>query len=118
MWWALPVATSLLGMRNANRRREQQEQYNKGQAEVTRYSPWTGVSGKMDTSYTPDALEAGISGGMQGLGMMQAGQAAFGAPAAAATGSGMSGEELFAHSNPNRTPGDDFFQYSNPFMRR
>lgn len=79
MWWALPVATTLMGMNNARRKAEQQERYNKGQAEVTRYSPWTGMTGKLDNSYTPSMLEGGLQGGMAGLGAMQGMKGAFGA---------------------------------------
>jgi len=72
MWWMLPAAIGAVSsMKSAERKADQQKANNLAQAEMTRYSPWTGMTGKLDTSYTPGAFEAGLSGGLQGLGMAQ-----------------------------------------------
>jgi len=118
MWWAIPLATTVMGMDKARRQADAKESYNKAQAELTKYSPWTGMRGQIDTSYSPTMLEGGLQGGIQGMGMMQAGQSAFGGAAAAPAGGGMTGDDYFSYSNPNRSAGEDFYQYSNPFRTR
>lgn len=72
MWQLLiPAASALMSANQASNKQAQQERYNKAQAETTRYSPWTGMKGQLDTSYSPSALEGGLAGGLQGLGMWQ-----------------------------------------------
>lgn len=79
MWWAIPLATTALGMMSAERKADQQRKNNLAAAEQTRYSAWSGLGGgKLDNSYTPSGLEGGLAGGIQGLGIMQGAQAAFG----------------------------------------
>lgn len=94
MWWLLPAATALLSANKANRQAEQQQKYNIGQSEMTRYSPWTGQAGKIDNSYTPSVLEGGLSGGVQGLGIMQSfGKSPWGAPTQMQQNSNALGEQ-------------------------
>lgn len=72
MWnFAIPIAMAAMGANSAQRKADQQKKYNIGQAETTRYSPWTGQSGRADNSYSPSALEGGVSGGIQGMGAVQ-----------------------------------------------
>lgn len=71
MWW-LPLVTAAKGAMDAKAGQERQQRYNKGQAEVTRYSPLTGQTGQLDNSPTPSMLSGGIAGGVQGLGIQQA----------------------------------------------
>lgn len=70
MWW-IPLAMAAKGAMDANSARDKQERYNKGQAEVTRYSPLTGQSGHMDNSATPSALSGAVAGGIQGMAVSQ-----------------------------------------------
>ena len=72
MWPALLMgASAIMGMNRANRQADQQRRNNLAQAEITRYSPWTGMRGQIDNSYTPSGLEGAISGGIQGASMAQ-----------------------------------------------
>lgn len=68
---AMMVAGAALQGRAADRKRKQQERFNQGQAETTRYSPWTGMTGQLDQSYVPGSLEAMAGGAIQGAGMAQ-----------------------------------------------
>lgn len=71
MWWALPLATSILGAQSAQRKQDAQDRMNKAAAEQTRYSAWTDMGpGRIQTG-APGALEGAISGGVQGLGIAQ-----------------------------------------------
>lgn len=54
-----------------NRQAEDQRKYNLAQAEMTRYSPWTGQKGQLDTRDIGSPLEAGVGGAVQGLGITQ-----------------------------------------------
>lgn len=99
---AVVGGSALMNMNAAKQKQKQQENYNLAQSEITRYSPWTGMKGQLDNSYTPDQLSAGISGGIQGLGMAQGAQGLFSKPAdtgAAATAgpmdAGMSGNQQY-----------------------
>jgi hypothetical protein len=58
-------------MTNQNRQAENQRKYNLAQAEMTRYSPWTGQKGQLSMSDTGSPLEAGVGGAVQGLGLTQ-----------------------------------------------
>lgn len=85
---AIVGGSALMGARAADKKAQQQKQYNMAQSELTRYSPWTGMKGQLDNSYTPDALSGGISGGIQGLGMAQGAQGLFSKPAEAVPNAG------------------------------
>lgn len=72
MWqFLIPAATAALGAQRAQRQADQKERFNKAQAEITKYSPWTGMRGQLDSSYSPSSFEGGLAGGLQGLGMAQ-----------------------------------------------
>lgn len=58
-------------MNRQNRQANDQRRYNLAQAEITRYSPWTGQTGQLDTRDTSSPLEAGVGGAIQGLGINQ-----------------------------------------------
>jgi hypothetical protein len=60
------VGTAALGYNQQKQQQKQMAKYNQGQAEMTRYSPWTGVKGQtqMDSS---DPLGGAIQGGLSGL---------------------------------------------------
>lgn len=79
MWMTLlpTIASGLLGANQAARQQQQQKAGNLAQAELTRYSPWTGMQGQLDMSAKPSALEGGFSGAIKGLGMGQALNQAF-----------------------------------------
>ena len=72
MWnFAIPAAMALMGANNAQRKADAQRQNNKLEAEKHKYSPWTGVTGKIDNSYAPSALEGGLAGGLSGAAAVQ-----------------------------------------------
>ena len=64
------VGTGLLSLNQENQKAKQMKKYNEGQAEITRYSPWTGRAGEIKP-YTYDPLSATAGGALQGLGMSQ-----------------------------------------------
>jgi hypothetical protein len=67
-----------------NRQANDQRKFNLAQAEMTRYSPWTGQTGQLDTRDTGSPLEAGVGGAVQGIGLTQSlgGDLGFGGAAA------------------------------------
>ena len=65
------AASAVSSMMSNQRKAEKQRQNNLAQAEITKYSPWTGMKGQLDNSYTPGSLESGISGGIQGAAIGQ-----------------------------------------------
>lgn len=64
------AGTTLLSLNQENQKAKQMKRHNEGQAEITRYSPWTGKSGEIQ-SYTYDPVSAGMGGALQGMGMAQ-----------------------------------------------
>lgn len=71
MWPLIAMAGSaLLSMHQENQKAKQMKKYNEAQAEMTRYSPWTGRAGQIQ-QYTYDPLSAAAGGALQGLGMYQ-----------------------------------------------
>jgi hypothetical protein len=72
------AASALMGSENAKAKKKAQESNNQMQSEITKYSPWTGMSGQTDNSFQPGELAGGIAGGIQGLGMGQSLKGAFG----------------------------------------
>lgn len=60
----------ILGYDQAAKQKQQQMIDNAAQAELTRYSPWTGMKGQINTKYA-DPFAAALGGGMQGLGVAQ-----------------------------------------------
>lgn len=82
MWWTIAAmgANALMQANKAKRDQETMKQHNLAQAEMTRYSPWTGQSGKI-TPYTgPSAFEGAVGGAFQGAAMGQQLNSAFSAP--------------------------------------
>ena len=71
MWW-IPLAMDAASMINEKQKENQLDRYNQGQAEVTRYSPWTGIKGQIQPNQGPGMFGAGIGGAVGGLGLMQA----------------------------------------------
>ena len=70
MWW-IPIAMAAGSMINEKEREDNLEAYNEGQAEMTKYSPWTGVRGQIKQDTGPGIFGAGISGAVSGLGVSQ-----------------------------------------------
>lgn len=58
-------------------RQKDLERHNKGQAEMTKYSPWTGVSGQIQQDQGPGVLGAAVGGGMSGAMMGMNAQSMF-----------------------------------------
>lgn len=109
--------TAALQARQAQARRKQQERFNKGQAEVTRYSPWTDMRSQMDNAFVPDALSAAAGGAIQGAGVAQGLQGLMGgAPATPQPSAGQFMDQMqqaqpMAPSSMNMQPG----LYGNPW---
>ena len=67
--WMLPVGMAALGAYQGAQKKKAEDQWNRGQAEVTRYSPWTGISGQLkpsSSSMLGGAMQGGLSGAMLG----------------------------------------------------
>lgn len=67
---AIPMAVmaamgALMGAANEQKKRNDQTHFNKYQAEVTRYSPWTGMQGQL-TPVTGNPLGGAVQGGISG----------------------------------------------------
>jgi hypothetical protein len=116
-WWMLPAASAMLGANKAAKQQEAQKANNLAQSELTRYSPWTGMKGQLDTSYAPSALEGGLSGGVAGLGMMQAGQSAFGGGAPIAPTADASGANSLGGTDMANQMGQDYGMPQQPGMQ-
>jgi hypothetical protein len=71
MWWALPIATTAMGLMKQNRQAEDQRKYNLAQSEMTRYSPWTGQKGQLSMGDTGSPFEGAVGGAVQGIGITQ-----------------------------------------------
>lgn len=73
MWGtiALMGAQALLGANQAKRQQEATKQQNLAEAEKTRYSPWTGQHGNIQTYKGPDAMSGAIGGAIGGLASAQ-----------------------------------------------
>jgi len=69
--WPLMIASALMSANKAQKQAENHKQNNLLQAELTKYSPWTGMRGQIDTTYQPNMLEAAFQGGVQGAAMGQ-----------------------------------------------
>lgn len=99
MWW-IPIAAAAVSMMNAKKQADNQEAYNKAQAEMTKYSPWTGVAGKITPITAPSALGAAASGAIQGMAIQQGIGKGFG------LGSDPSGASMSGASSPYSLGGD------------
>lgn len=68
----IPLMAAAAGAYASNRRAsaeaKQNKRFNEGQAEVTRYSPWTGMQGEIKP-YTYDAIGSTLQGGLSGFAM-------------------------------------------------
>ena len=70
MWW-MPAAMAVGSMIGEKERSDNLEAHNKGQAETTRYSPWTGMKGQIKQDTGPGLFGAGVSGAASGLAISQ-----------------------------------------------
>lgn len=71
MFWvplAMAAAGAAAGMSRDRAQAKQMRRYNEGQAETTRYSPWTGMKGEI-TPHTSDPMGAGLTGALSGYAM-------------------------------------------------
>lgn len=71
MWnFIIPAAMAGVGYLEGKRKQDQQERWNRAQAEVTRYSPWTGIKGDL-SPVTASPLGGAMQGGLTGAMMYQ-----------------------------------------------
>jgi hypothetical protein len=70
-FWMLPAAMAGINAIKGSQQRAAARDYNRGQAEVTRYSPWTGMTGQTK-QVTGGLLTDAAGGAMQGAMMGQA----------------------------------------------
>jgi hypothetical protein len=78
-FWMLPAAMAGINAIKGSQQRDAARDYNKHQAEVTRYSPWTGMTGQTK-QVTGGLLTDAAGGAMQGAMMGQAFGVGGGAP--------------------------------------
>lgn len=87
----------------AQRKEQQNKDFNIAQSEMTRYSPWTGMKGQISQYGGPGENAAALAGGIQGASAAQSMKGLFDKPAATApipTGegtmdAGMSGNQQY-----------------------
>ena len=67
-WIAVGVmaATTAMSVHRENEQAKQAKKFNQGQAEITKYSPWTGMRGEVKP-YSYDPVGAGMQGAVSGL---------------------------------------------------
>lgn len=65
------AAGGVMGDAKANREADALRDYNIAQSEITRYSPWTGMSGQVRQNSGPSGVEGAFAGGIQGAAMAQ-----------------------------------------------
>lgn len=70
MLWAIPLATAIIGGLKAEQQRKADNIDNQLQAELTKYSPWTGKSGTIH-GVSGGFLDGSMRGGMSGLSLAQ-----------------------------------------------
>ena len=70
MMWVIPAATAAIGAYSAEQKREQAIKDRQAQAEVARWSPWTGMA-PQQVGLGRSTLEGGIEGGISGAGFAQ-----------------------------------------------
>lgn len=70
---SLAVMAGMAGINamNANQQQADTKRFNQGQAEMTKYSPWTGRAGEIQRHQGPSPLMAGVGGAAQGAGLAQ-----------------------------------------------
>jgi hypothetical protein len=70
MWPALAMmgASAALSMYREKKKADAMNKWNQGQAEVTKWSPWTGMKGDVRPNFE-DPMGAGLQGGISGLGL-------------------------------------------------
>lgn len=75
MWWALPVATGIMGHQQAKAQNRAQRKANMAAATQTEWSPWTGMGqGEINTQFRSplaSGLQGGLTGFMQAQGIQQ-----------------------------------------------
>ena len=70
MMWALPVGLAAAGALEGDAKRKRNEKKLQAQAEIARWSPWTGMA-PHDVSTEDSALHGAMQGGVAGIGMQQ-----------------------------------------------
>ncbi len=131
MWELIPVGLTALGAIHGANRAAEERKFNRAQAEVTRYSPWTGMSGQIrPVQYS--AFGGGLQGFGTGMALYQSAKRAFGdtdKPESVGTGTmgsraAMSGNALsggsswdMMGSNPYSSSVDSGFQMPSLYSR-
>ena len=75
MMWIIPAATAAVGAYQGNEKRKQSERDAKAQAEVARWSPWTGMS-PQHIAQNDSALGGAFQGAVGGMSLGQSVDAA------------------------------------------
>lgn len=111
MLWALPLGMAALGALQSEQKRKDTAEWNKKQAELHKYSPWTGMKGEIREN-NQDAMGGALQGGVAGLGMAQ-GMGGWGGLASGKAGAvtnAASSADVMAQTAPvvpNANPTDD-----------
>lgn len=69
VWW-VPVAMAVAGAAEGDAKRKRNEKKLQAQAEIARWSPWTGMQ-PHDVSTEDSAIHGAMQGGVAGMGMTQ-----------------------------------------------
>ena len=70
--WMLPAAMAVAGAAKGMMEDSDRQAYNTGQAELTRYSPWTGMKGRIQQGSLGSSMFGGaMQGGMAGMSAIQ-----------------------------------------------
>ena len=85
MWWMLPAGLAAGGAYQGEQNRQQNKRDAAAQAEIARWSPWTGMS-PHQISHKDSAIGGAMQGGLAGMGAI-AGKDAGGAKVAPASAS-------------------------------
>jgi hypothetical protein len=71
-FWMAPLAMGALGAYQGHQEQQEHKRHNKAQAEMTKYSPWTGMSGQVNPYTGKGALGGAIGGAASGAALSQA----------------------------------------------
>ena len=108
MLWVVPAVMAAAGALEGDAKRRRNEKKLQAQAEIARWSPWTGMA-PHDVSTEDSALHGAIDGGVAGIGMqqnMKGDTAKAGAGAGAGAEATNLTEDSGASSEPYTSTGD------------
>lgn len=118
--WAIPVGMAALGAYKGQQDRAQAKQDRLAEAEVARWSPWTGMQ-PARVGMPAGELGGAIQGGLAGASLMQSfdGGGKGEAPKAEPTAQATPGQYSLTADNASMAPNYDYSKYENsPIMQQ